>query len=220
MTFQTIDEDGTKRWYTNNKIGRPDGPAIQHRNGAEAWWLNGELHRVGGPAIRTRRGCRMWYFRGKLHCVEGPAIIFPDGSEEWSVHGKLHRLDGPAISYKNDTMKWYVNGQPHRTDGPAVVVFTGDGDSRQTIDTWYLNGSETTKEKVVAFAKVELFNTIIAMLPLDLLPYVLLWIMEFYNALLAVDRRYAVVCILEGLRDSRQRILDGRRAKNKQIKTE
>ena len=60
-----IDEEGTKRYYLNNKRHRVDGPAVEHTDGSKWWFLNGELHRVDGPAVEWSNGNKYWYLNGK-----------------------------------------------------------------------------------------------------------------------------------------------------------
>jgi len=35
-----VDEDGTEKYYKDNKLHREDGPAVIYKNGTEEWWLN------------------------------------------------------------------------------------------------------------------------------------------------------------------------------------
>ncbi len=37
-----VSDDGTKRWYLNDKLHREDGPAIEYASGTKYWYLNGE----------------------------------------------------------------------------------------------------------------------------------------------------------------------------------
>ena len=57
----TIDNDGTKRWYLNNKRHRSDGPAVIYKNDDKYWYLNNQLHRTDGPAIKFSNGDKLWY---------------------------------------------------------------------------------------------------------------------------------------------------------------
>ena len=38
----TVDNDGNKRWYSNGKLHREDGPAIEYANGSKSWYINGK----------------------------------------------------------------------------------------------------------------------------------------------------------------------------------
>ena len=79
--------DGTKVWYLNGKLHRPDGPAYIRSNGTKAWWLNGKLHRPDGPAVIYPTGTKLWRLNGELHRPDGPAIIRQDGTKEWYLNG-------------------------------------------------------------------------------------------------------------------------------------
>ena len=37
-----VDNNGNKRWYSNDKLHREDGPAIEGVNGHKEWWINGK----------------------------------------------------------------------------------------------------------------------------------------------------------------------------------
>ena len=60
-----IDDNGTKRWYSNDKLHREDGPAIEYVDGDKSWWINGQLHREDGPAIEDADGYKSWWINGK-----------------------------------------------------------------------------------------------------------------------------------------------------------
>ena len=83
-----IDDHGNKSWYSNDKLHREDGPAIEWDNGNKSWYINGKLHREDGPAIE-----------------------WDNGSKEWYSNGKLHREDGPAVEWANEYKAWYINGK-------------------------------------------------------------------------------------------------------------
>jgi antitoxin component YwqK of YwqJK toxin-antitoxin module len=61
----TVDEEGTKRWYLNDKRHREDGPAVEWTGGYKAWYLNGNLHREDGPAVECSDGNKSWYINGE-----------------------------------------------------------------------------------------------------------------------------------------------------------
>jgi hypothetical protein len=64
------DEEGTKRWYLNNKLHREDGPAIEYENG-DIWWMKDDLlHREDGPAIEYSDGTKEWCLNGKKYTEE------------------------------------------------------------------------------------------------------------------------------------------------------
>lgn len=68
--FKTVCDYGTICYYSNNKLHREDGPAIEWTAGAaragdKYWYLNGKLHRVDGPAVELNNGVKLWYLNGK-----------------------------------------------------------------------------------------------------------------------------------------------------------
>ena len=65
-----IDEEGTKRWYLNEKLHREDGPAIENPNGTKFWYRNGEYHRIDGPAFEFASGYKEWYINGVEYTKE------------------------------------------------------------------------------------------------------------------------------------------------------
>jgi hypothetical protein len=78
-----VDCDGTKRWYLDGDLHRPDGPAIVHVTGTKRWYLNGKRHRIDGPAIEYGDGDKQWWLNGKCHRVDGPAIVCANGYKTW-----------------------------------------------------------------------------------------------------------------------------------------
>jgi hypothetical protein len=147
MEKKVIDEDGTIKYYLNDKLHREDGPAISNPLlHLYEWYLNGQLHRTDGPAatcyyeivdenwtyegpppIRGYKEKR-WYQHGLLHRIDGPAVETSDGYKEWYLNGELHRTDGPAIEW-NGSKEWYQNGKRHRENGPAVEL---------SDENWYI----------------------------------------------------------------------------------
>jgi hypothetical protein len=61
MIKYTVNKFGTKFWYLDGKLHRPDAPAIQYTDGSTEWWLNGELHREDGPACEYTDGDKYWF---------------------------------------------------------------------------------------------------------------------------------------------------------------
>ena len=59
-----VDDDGTKRWYLDDKLHREDGPAVEYVNGTKLWYLGDKLHRVDGPAIEYADGRKSWFLNG------------------------------------------------------------------------------------------------------------------------------------------------------------
>ena len=85
----TVDDNGTKEWYSNGQLHREDGPAIERANGSKAWYINGKLHRKDGPAIEYVNGDKSWYLNGQRHCEDGPAIEWTNEYKEWWINGEL-----------------------------------------------------------------------------------------------------------------------------------
>ena len=83
-----IDNDGNKSWYSNGKLHRKDGPAIEFANGDKRWYSKGKLHREDGPAIEDANGDKEWYINGQRHREDGPAIEGVNGHKEWWINGK------------------------------------------------------------------------------------------------------------------------------------
>ena len=82
----TVDDDGTKRWYLNNKFHREDGPAVEYADGTKYWFLDDNLHRTDGPAVEYVNGNKLWYLDGKLHRTDGHAVEYADGTKEWYLN--------------------------------------------------------------------------------------------------------------------------------------
>ena len=80
-------------------------------DGTKYWWFNDRLHRVDGPAVEWFDGNKYWCINGKLHRVDGPAAEYANGDKSWCINGKLHREDGPAVEYANGNKHWYINGE-------------------------------------------------------------------------------------------------------------
>ena len=57
-------ENGTSRWYQNDKLHRLDGPAAETSNGNKYWYKDGKRHREDGPAIEFANGLDHWYLNG------------------------------------------------------------------------------------------------------------------------------------------------------------
>jgi len=66
MTTYTVkvNDDGTKRWYQNDKLHRTDGPAIEYDDGTKRWYQNDKLHRTDGPAVEYADGSKEWFLEG------------------------------------------------------------------------------------------------------------------------------------------------------------
>lgn len=129
--------DGNQRWFVNGELVIPEYPLIEWTNGTKFYFSNNKLHSDVGPAVITKDE-KYWYKNNKLHREDGPAIEWND-RKEWYINGKLHRVDGPAIEITNNitkqvTQEWYQNGVLHRADGPAYM----DDD----IKAWYFDGKK------------------------------------------------------------------------------
>ena len=81
-----VDDDGTKRWYLNDKLHRTDGPAVEHPDGSKSWFLDDNLHRTDGPDVEHPDGTKYWYLDGKIHRTDGPAVEYDDGTKEWYLN--------------------------------------------------------------------------------------------------------------------------------------
>ncbi|TAL36542.1 MAG: hypothetical protein EPN97_06135 [Alphaproteobacteria bacterium] len=86
-TMVKYEADSTS-YYRENVRHRPDGPAIEFKNGDREWWIMGERHRTNGPAVECTDGYKAWYIRDQLHREDGPAVENPDGSYNWYLHGR------------------------------------------------------------------------------------------------------------------------------------
>ena len=90
-----VSDDGTKRWYLNDKLHREDGPAIECAAGYTAWYLNGKIHREDGPAIERADGSKYWFLNGEqLSEAEFNART----KQKPSCEGKVIEVDG--VKYK------------------------------------------------------------------------------------------------------------------------
>lgn len=99
-----IGNDGTKYWYSDDRLHRLNAPAVIFRDGSEQWYVDGELHREDGPAVISANGKRGWYRYGGLHREDGPAIIYSDQSRAFHIKGEeipivLSRHDGKNIIF-------------------------------------------------------------------------------------------------------------------------
>jgi hypothetical protein len=167
-------EEGSRRWYLNDKFHREDGPALEYINGTKAWYLNGKLHREGGPAIEYVNGGKDWYLSGVRYSKEEFDKLMAEkqkpvcktkeyDTKHWYLNGKFHREDGPALGHTNGSEEWYLNGKLHREDGPAVKHDNGakewrrwgkrhreDGPAIEFADgskQWWLNGTKYSEEE-------------------------------------------------------------------------
>ena len=112
-----VDNNGNKRWYSNDKLHREDGPAIEYANGDKCWYINDKRHREDGPAIEYVNGDKEWYSNDELHREDGPAIEFADGDKHWWINGQrlteqevLNLLQTLEIerTWPGSTSKWWA----------------------------------------------------------------------------------------------------------------
>jgi hypothetical protein len=61
-----VDEDGNKRWISNNECHREDGPAVEWKSGYKAWYIYGKRHRTDGPAIIFASGAVEWWLNNEM----------------------------------------------------------------------------------------------------------------------------------------------------------
>lgn len=67
MIEYTVDvyDNGTRKWYLNDKLHREDGAACEYANGRKEYWLNGKRHREDGAAVEYANGYKLWYLNGE-----------------------------------------------------------------------------------------------------------------------------------------------------------
>jgi hypothetical protein len=107
------DRIGTKRWYTNDKLHRDDGPAVEYLDGTCAWVHNGEFHRTDGPALEYAAGDKHWYQHGEKHRTDGPAAEYTTtGNVEWWVAGTYILAAEFAAEFldKDTALLWKMSG--------------------------------------------------------------------------------------------------------------
>ncbi len=185
-------KNAVEKWYFHGVLHRDDGPAIIYDGGAKLWYQNGKLHRLDEPAVVFCGGTKEWYLNGLLHREDGPAVEHANGTHEWYIN-RQRREDDPAVEYVNRTHEWYINGQRHREDGPAIEYNNGDR-------FWFRYGKPYLAGEIKYIA--------IAMSPLKLPPYVLLWILEWSHPGIQSLNQPKIMALLEGIRNSRQRLKD------------
>lgn len=59
LEIQTVDSEGSTKYYLNNQLHRVDGPAVIYVHGTEEWYINGQPHRENGPAVVIANGILM-----------------------------------------------------------------------------------------------------------------------------------------------------------------
>ncbi len=185
-------------------LHRLDGPAVEYVDGTKEWYYYGLLHREDGPAEDNADGSRIWRQMGKLHRVGGPAVELRCGSKHWYQYGLKHRDGGPAEECRSGSKGWFQQGIRHRDDGPAIIFPGGD-------KYWYLFDRCLDEKEVILYQRRRLTTLAMTLLPLELLPYVVFWILEWSEAgYIDTIRQSEVIKMLEGLRNSRQAIKYGK----------
>jgi hypothetical protein len=125
MSEVIVDSFGNKNWYSNGKLHRESGAAIEEVNGNKVWYKHGKQHHEDGPAMEYADGTKIWHLNGLLHRIDGPDVEYKDGDKYWWINGKLHRENGPAVELNNGHREWWIDGKRHRIDGPAVEFADG-----------------------------------------------------------------------------------------------
>ena len=86
----TVDEQGTTRWYLDDKLHRENGPAVEYVDGSKKWFLDGKLHRADGPAIERADGTKEWYING----VQLSEAEFLKRTKSTTCEGRVVEVDG------------------------------------------------------------------------------------------------------------------------------
>ena len=103
-----------------------------------------------------------------------------------------HREDGPAIEdLSNGDRYWYLYGKLHRTDGPAI--------EQENCKSWYLHGKKWPEGEHRYLAKL-VTNIALAMAPLKLPAYVLLWILEYVEPNIKKLNQLRLIEMLQNLK--------------------
>ncbi len=169
------------------------------------WVDRNEYYKINGMSNKrevvcisepNERNVQRWYLKGTriLHREDGPAVIYPGSSYHYYYEGRSHNIDGPAIYFADCSEHWFYHGVLHRMNGPAIR----DLRPEWSYEEWYLYGD--------IYPKGGLIGTIIALLPLELPPYVVLWILEWTYIAISKMNRLKLVALLEGIRNSRWKI--------------
>ena len=57
-------------YYSNNKLHREDGPAIENYNKEYHYYIDNKRHRIDGPAIEYPNGHKRYYLDNKEYSYE------------------------------------------------------------------------------------------------------------------------------------------------------
>jgi len=60
---------------------------VEYTTGGRYWFTDGKLHRTDGPAVESPSKFKEWYFEGKIHRVDGPAIEYKNDYKEYWING-------------------------------------------------------------------------------------------------------------------------------------
>ena len=76
----------------NNGVSYKLGDIVHYvyNNGSEKWYKNDKPHHGDGPAVIHANGYQEYYIDDKLHREDGPAIIYADGYQEYWINGVRH----------------------------------------------------------------------------------------------------------------------------------
>ena len=84
-----VQKNGDTFWYSDGRLHRTDGPAVERANGTKYWYLNDKLHRTDGPAAEYVNGSKYWFLNG----VELTEAQFVARTKK-SCEGKVVEVDG------------------------------------------------------------------------------------------------------------------------------
>jgi len=114
------------------------------------------------------------------------------GSQFFHLYSRFyHRENGPAVIAKNGDRYWYLYGKLHRTDGPAI--------EQENCKSWYLHGKKWPEGERRYLAKL-VTNIALAMAPLKLPAYVLLWILEYVEPNIKKLNQIRLITLLQNLK--------------------
>jgi hypothetical protein len=86
--------DGTKKYYSNSKLHKDNGPAVIEPFGRKEYYNNGLLHNSKGPAVIRDDGSQHYYLNGVYH-----------SKEEWQEKRLQSLFTKWALSFKTTNKK-------------------------------------------------------------------------------------------------------------------
>ena len=90
ITLNTIVKGKTvTKYYTDNKLHRLDGPAIERKNGQNEYYVNGKLHRLDGPAVIKKQYIFPCRFIIHQYFIDNQ-YIYTDGDENYVAYLKYY----------------------------------------------------------------------------------------------------------------------------------